>query len=294
MTSMTGYAYRTAETVYEKTGQNISVSVEIKGYNNRYLDIYVNLPPWLSMFETKIRERVSACCGRGKTEVFIRVREYNLPVSVNINKNAARAYYDALNDMAAEFGIREKPDLALLLQMESVIEIEKKRDDDSYWNLIEPLLSGALKDFCSEREREGKHTENDILSNLEIIESSLKNVASFAPVIEKTLKENVRTRFTEMLDSNVDENRVLSETASLLLKYTISEEISRLSSHLSEFRKETERNPRPGKKCDFLCQELNREINTIGSKSAILEVSAEVVKMKEALENIREQLRNIE
>jgi len=288
MISMTGYAYR------EKTGEDLSASVEIKGCNSRYLDIYINQPPWLSAFESRIREIISARCGRGKVEVFIRFREHNAPVSISINKNAARAYFDALNDIAKEFGISEKPSLSVLMEMENVIEIEKKRDDERYWQEILPLLSEAVQAFSMEREREGKHTECDILSNLKIIESSLETVSSFVPVIEKTLKDNIRSRFTELLGSQIDENRVLAETASLLLKYTISEEISRLVSHIGEFKKETEKNPRPGKKCDFLCQEINREINTIGSKSAILEVSAEVVKMKEALENIREQLRNIE
>ena len=96
------------------------------------------------------------------------------------------------------------------------------------------------------------------------------------------------------MGSQIDENRILAETAVLLVKYTIAEELSRLSSHLAEFRSETAKNPRPGKKLDFLCQEINREINTIGAKSAILKVSRAVVEMKEALENVREQLRNVE
>jgi uncharacterized protein (TIGR00255 family) len=178
--------------------------------------------------------------------------------------------------------------------MESVFEIEKNRDDERYWNEIEPLLKEAVQAFCNEREREGKSTEEDVFINLNIISSSVKTVASFVPVIENNLKENIRSRFEELLGNKVDENRILAETASLLLKYTISEEISRLSSHLDEFKAEADRNQKPGKKLDFLCQEINREINTIGSKSAIIEVSGEVVKMKEALENIREQLRNIE
>jgi len=288
MISMTGYAYR------EKTGQDLSVTTEIKGYNNRYLEIYVTLPPWLSMLEKKIREKISSCCGRGKVEVIIRVREHNVPVSININKNAARAYFDAINDMARDLGIKEKPSIAALLEMESILEIEKERDDDRYWQEIEPLLDEAIASFCGEREREGKHTQDDIIGNLKKIETSLEKISSFVPVIEQTLKDNIKTRFTELLGNQIDENRILAETASLLLKHTISEEISRLTSHLSEFRNETANNPRPGKKCDFLCQEINREINTIGSKSAILEVSGEVVRMKEALENIREQLRNIE
>ena len=288
MISMTGYAYR------EKTEQDLSVSVEIRGCNSRYLEIYVNLPPWLNKIEMKIREYIASRCGRGKVEVFIRVREYNAPVNINVNNNAAKAYFDAINRLAQDLGMEEKCGLSMLLEMEGVLETEKVRDEEHYIQEIEPLLHETVQAFCLEREREGKHTGEDILSNLEKIEASLKTVVSFAPVIENSIKENIRARFAEVLGSQIDENRILAETASLLLKYTISEEISRLSSHLAEFRAEAEKNPRPGKKCDFLCQELNREINTIGSKSAVIEVSGEVVRMKEALENIREQLRNIE
>jgi uncharacterized protein (TIGR00255 family) len=285
---MTGYAYR------EKSGAELSVSVEIRGCNSRYMEIYVNLPPWLSMLEVKIREKISSHCGRGKIEVFVRVRECNAPVNISINKNAARAYLDAINDMAKDLGIKESPNLLSILGLESVLEIEKNHDNERYWQEIEPLLDETVQSFCSDRQREGKHTEDDILSHIGSIESSLKNISSFVPVIEQTLKDNIKTRFVELLGNQIDENRILAETASQLLKYTISEEISRLTSHLAEFRAETEKNQRPGKKLDFLCQEINREINTVGSKSAIIEVTNEVVKMKEALENIREQLRNIE
>ncbi|MCL2244728.1 MAG: YicC family protein [Treponema sp.] len=288
MISMTGYAYR------EKTGQDLSVSVEIKSYNNRYLEIYVNLPPWLSSLEMKVREYISSCCSRGKVEVFIRLREHNTPVNISVNSNAAKAYLNSINKLAEDLGLDEKCSLKTLLEMEGVLEIEKNRDDERYCLEIEPLLKEAVAGFLAEREREGKHTEEDILANLYKIESSLEKITVFVPAIEQAIKDNIRTRFTEMLGAQIDENRVLVEIASLLLKYTISEEISRLNSHLNEFRAEIDKNPKAGKKCDFLSQEINREINTIGSKSAIIEVSGEVVKMKEALENIREQLRNVE
>ncbi|MDR0503333.1 MAG: YicC family protein [Treponema sp.] len=296
MTSMTGYAYR------EKTGNDLSVSAEIRGCNSRYLEISISLPPWLSNLEAKVREQIASCCGRGKVECYIRVREHNAPIAISVNKNAAKAYYDAVNNLAEELGMGGKCSLDALLGMEGVLETEKNRDDERYWQEIQPVFSQALQAFCIEREREGNHTKDDILGNLNIIETSVKNVASFAPSIEQTIKENIKSRFTELLGNQVDENRILAETASMLLKYTISEEISRLVSHIGEFRAEAERNTtcgessraKPGKKCDFLSQEINREINTIGSKSAVIEVSGEVVKMKEALENIREQLRNVE
>jgi uncharacterized protein (TIGR00255 family) len=288
MISMTGYAYR------EKIGQDLSATVEIKSYNSRYLEIYVNLPPWLSMLEGKIKERIFSCCARGKVEIYIRIREHNVPINISINRNAAKAYYAAIKDLILELGIEENAKLGTLLEMEGVLEIEKNRNEERYWKEIEPLLCDCIQAFCLEREREGKHTQEDILSNLVMIESSLKTVISFVPVIEQTLKDNIKARFSELLGNQIDENRVLAETASLLLKYTISEEISRLTSHLNEFKKEAENNTKPGKKLDFLSQEMNREINTIGSKSVIIEVTNEVVKMKETLENIREQLRNIE
>lgn len=289
MISMTGYAFR------EKTGEEFSVSVEIKGYNNRFLEIYVNIPAWLASLEQKIKGQITSFCGRGKVEVYIRLKEHNAPVSISVNTETAKAYRDAINAAAMELGMDEKLDLGALLKMENVLEIEKKRSDEQrYWQEIEPVLKEAAQAFSEERLREGKHTEKDVLKSLEIIETSLKTVASYAPVMEESIKENIKTRFVECLGNQIDENRILAETAVLLVKYTVSEELSRLAAHLGEFRAEARRNPRPGKKLDFLCQELNREINTIGSKSAIFEVSAEVVAMKEALENIREQLKNVE
>lgn len=288
MISMTGYAYR------EKTGQNFSVSVEIKGCNSRYLEISASLPPWLSMLEMKVRELIASRCGRGKVDVFIRIRENDTPVSINVNKKTAIAYYQQIESLAAELGLAEKPTLDTLLKMEGIFEIEKNRDSERYWLEIEPVLHETLEAFCIERAREGNSTKNDIFSNLEKIETSVTTITSFAPIIENSIRENVKSRFDDILGGKVDENRILTEIAALLLKYTISEEIMRLNSHLLEFRAEAEKNPRPGKKLDFMSQEINREINTIGSKSAVVEVSKEVVKMKEALENIREQLRNVE
>jgi len=293
MISMTGFAYR------EWAGEDISLAIEIKGYNNRFLELQVNLPPWLVCMEPKVRALMGSICGRGKVEVWIRVKEINAPLDVTVNTHAARAYKDALSALAADLGIDSQLSVATLIGMEGVLEAEKKRDEGRYWNVIEPVLKEAAGIFQEERIREGKHTEEDILNAIGKIESALQTVATHIPALENSIKENIKTRFKELVGDGlsggvIDDNRILAETAVLLMKYTISEEISRLSSHLAEFRTEVAKNERPGKKLDFLCQEINREINTIGSKSAILEVSRAVVDMKESLENIREQLRNVE
>jgi len=288
MTSMTGFAYK------EWANENVSISVQIKGYNNRFLEIFVNTPPWLPQLEQRVRDIIGNVCGRGKVEVAIRVRETNAPLSVSVNANAANAYMQAVSGLASSLGINEQLSITALINMEGVLDIEKSHDDERYWSLIEPVLTEAAGVFQAERIREGKHTEEDILNSISQIESSLQTVTAQLPALESSIKENIKARFKEISDGDIDENRILAETAILLMKYTVSEEISRLSSHLGEFRAETAKNDRPGKKLDFLCQEINREINTIGSKSVILEVSRAVVEMKEALENVREQLRNVE
>ncbi|MDR2159746.1 MAG: YicC family protein [Treponema sp.] len=288
MKSMTGYGFR------EKHNERISLSVEIRSWNSRFLEISVALPPWLSGLEKKIRDYIASRNGRGKIEVGVRIRERDVPVTVSVNKAAAAAYREAINELAGVLDQPWKPDLAAFLGMEGVLEVEKNRDNGRYWQEMEGVLKEAADDLEEEKIREGRHTEADILLHIGKIEEAVKTVASMAPLLEQSIKENLRARFAELLENRIDENRILAETAVLLMKYTISEELSRLSSHLAEFRAETARNPGPGKKLDFLCQEINREINTIGSKAPVLEVSRAVVEMKNALENIREQLRNVE
>lgn len=288
MISMTGYASR------EINETDFSLSVEIRSYNNRYLEISLNIPPWLSAYEQYVREYIADKCYRGKVEVSIYVREHKIPVNVSVNFDAAAAYKSAISKLAKELGIREKPGLTHLLSLDGVLEIEKKRNNNRYWQILETTLHDAAASFVETRAKEGKRTEQDIEKSVNRIESSLEIISSFAGVMENTIKENIKARFIEILDNKYDENRIMAETAVMLVKYTISEEIARLNAHLSEFKNETANNAHPGKKLDFLCQEINREINTIGSKSNILEVSRAVIEMKDALENIREQLRNVE
>jgi len=288
MKSMTGYAYR------ESISGNITVSVEIKGYNSRFLDLSIYLPSWLSSLETGMREYMSSRFARGKVEVSVRVREHNAGITVSINENAAKMYEKAIRGLAGTLGTKEEPSLAMILGLDGVLETETNRDAEKYSALIQPVLIAASDQFETERIREGKHTEEDILSHIAILKESAESISAHVPELEASIKENLRSRFEELLGDRIDESRILAETAVLLVKYTISEELARLSAHLEEFRLEAERNSSPGKKLDFLCQEINREINTIGSKTPVLEVSRTVVEMKNALENIREQLRNVE
>ena len=288
MKSMTGYG------LAEIHNDEISASVEIKSYNNRYLDIVINLPPFLSGLEMPVREYLSERCRRGRLEVALRYKEFNAELTVSLNKEAVKAYWNAAKESAGLLGIKAEPDLGMILSLEGVLETERIRDAEKALNVIMPLLEKTFDQFDADRRREGDHTCKDILSYIEALENSRNLIALRSDEMEGILKNNIKQRFEELLGDKIDENRILAETAVLLLKYTISEELSRLDAHLKEFRCEAERNQSPGKKLDFICQEINREINTIGSKSVIVEVSRETVNMKDALENIREQLRNVE
>ncbi|MDR2746547.1 MAG: YicC family protein [Treponema sp.] len=290
MKSMTGFACR------EQQGDDYSFSVELRGYNNRFLEINIYLPSYLSSLESRIRRLVAETCTRGRIDVTVRCRELNAPFRVTVNTKAAAAYGKAVELLAEALRIDEKPDIKTIMGLEGVLEIERPQDEERYWERLLLPLREALGVFDTERIREGRHTLEHILSQIAVIEDSLNQVCLHADEAEAMIKENLRSRFAELLGDKdkIDENRVLSETAVLLMKYTIAEEISRIRSHLSEFRVETEGKGSPGKKLDFLCQELNREINTIGSKTPQIEVSRAVVNMKNALENVREQLRNIE
>ncbi|MDR1429361.1 MAG: YicC family protein [Spirochaetaceae bacterium] len=288
MKSMTGYG------IEERQKDGLSVSVEVKSYNGRFLDISCALPSFLSPLESGIREYIASRSRRGKVEVFVRIKEAESAVKIHVNGKAAAAYYESVLALAKSLKIRKKPGLSLILGMEGVMEAEKDRDIKACEYLVNAALKAAFEKFDGQRLREGQHTKENIFSHIKTLEDSLGRIASRGPELENSIRENLRRRFAELLNDGVDENRVLAETAVLLVKYTIAEEISRLESHLGEFRAEAENSGAPGKKLDFLSQEINREINTIGSKTPVLDVSREVVVMKDALENIREQLRNIE
>ena len=290
MKSMTGYAFK------EAVRDHITVSVEIKSYNSRYLDLSLYLPPWLAELGMELRTFIGSRFNRGKVEAGIRLKEEAPSFSVTVNQNAVLAYQKAFEETSKILGIKEEPHLAMFLGLQGVLETETNRDIEKYRSLIMGVLADAVDQCDGERSREGSHTQADILKHLAVLEDAVKAVSGQVPELETSIKKTLHSRFEELLQGKfeIDENRILSETAILLMKHTISEELSRLSSHLGEFRLEVEKNPAPGKKLDFLCQEINREVNTIGSKTPVLEVSWAVITMKNALENIREQLRNVE
>jgi uncharacterized protein (TIGR00255 family) len=294
MKSMTGFS-----SVEKQFEDGRSVSVEIKSYNNRFLEMYINLSPHLCALEPRIRALINERCRRGKIEITIREKKRGSLFSVRVNTEVLGSYLGAIKEITPliqnDTRLEQTIPLGVLLNFEGVLELDRNEVDiNEEWAGIKDIFEETFFKFETERVREGKHTQENILHHLAVLEKSGETIASFVPALEQSIKETIQKRFAELCETKIDENRVLAETAILLMKWTISEELSRLNSHLGEFRAEIARNESPGKKLDFLCQEINREVNTIGSKSQIPEVSRLVVTMKEALENIREQLRNVE
>ncbi len=288
MKSMTGYGWR------EQASGDTVISVEIKSYNSRFLDLSVNIPYWLGRLENRVREFISSRVQRGKVELSIRIKEKNANLTVLPDTDAARSYMQAVMEIADALGHTGEIPLSLIIAQEGVLRSERVMDVESYWKVLEPVLTEAFTEFENFRETEGRALLADLTAMIDRIAADTELIAAKIPEMETMFRDTIRKRFEEVAGNAIDEQRVLQETAALLVRYTINEEIVRLRAHLDSLRKELQINPAPGRKADFICQEMNREINTIGSKNQILEVGQAVIDAKDALENIREQMRNIE
>ncbi len=290
MTSMTGYAYE------EKNYESAVVSVEIKSVNSRFLDLTINLPPYLNPLESYFRNKITEKVARGKVDVYIRVKELKSNPDITVDEGAVKAYSEAVKKVikASGFGTDSEAALNFILSQPGVIVSNRSYDMDKYKAFIEPIFDSVLEKFNADRAREGENMKRDLQEKLEKLSKCAQFFTEWQPKMEEMFKEQITTKFRELLEDKADENRIMTETAAMLVKYTINEEIVRLKSHIEAMRSELANNPTPGKKLDFICQEMNREINTIGSKNQFAEVGAMVITAKDSLENIREQSKNVE
>ncbi len=288
MTSMTGYAYE------EKSTEEATVSVEIKSVNSRFLDLAINLPPYLNPLESYFRAKITEKVLRGKVDVYIRVRENESDSEVIPDTNAAVAYMNAIKKIAEATGFADDVSLGLIISQPGVLNVNRKYDVEKYKAMIEPVFEAVLTRFMDDRKREGENMKADLQKKLEKLSDCAKFFTEWQPKMEQYFKDQITAKFRELLEDKADENRIMTETAAMLVKYTINEEIVRLNSHIAAMRDELAKNPAPGKRLDFICQEMNREINTIGSKNQFAEVGAMVITAKDSLENIREQSKNVE
>ncbi len=288
MKSMTGFGFA------EKVTAEWAASVQFKSYNNRYLEIEFNLPPALSKLEERLRRHVSGRVLRGRVDVYVRLRDFAETVEVGVNGEAVKANAAALRRVAELAGLDEPVHLAHLLRLEGIIKSYSVSDVERYWSFLEPLVEEAFTLFDESRRTEGANTEAVVGTLLDGFERELGKIKLQEPAYKEKITAFVRDRFHEVLGNEVAENRVMEEIAVLFLKSDIHEEIARLDSHLSSFRAMYAGEGAVGKKLDFFCQELGREVNTIGAKSYVTEVNTSVIECKEIIERLRELLRNVE
>lgn len=288
MKSMTGFAYR------EHRDERHKITITMKSYNNRFLDILVYLPAFLNPLEPKIREFLSKRISRGRVELYLKASELSQAAEITIDPAYVQSYVQALRQLADAAGIRERIKLSHLMRIEGMLKAEQSLDLDAYWLILQPVLESVFQDFDRLRQSEGEATGRDVSELLGKIDEDIAKIEAVAPQLEKKIKNDLRSRFADLLENGVDENRILAETAVLLMKSDIHEELVRSRSHLQTFRQALEESGPMGKKLDFICQELNREFNTIGAKNLLADVDGAIVALKDHVEKIREQLRNVE
>lgn len=285
--SMTGFAQR------EFDLQDRKCLLLIKSYNNRYLDLSISLPPAAAALEPRIQELLASKIARGKVECSIRFKGAAAGGAIEVDEQRARSVCEALSKISRACGLSEAPSLATIASFEGVFSGEPESAAETLWPRLELELLAALEDFGARRLQEGEATGRSLEREMERLKEGLAFVEGKSAQLGEILKRQMTERFDELLQNPVDPDRLLQEIAIQVVRYGINEEIVRLKAHFAAFDEIAARST-PAKKLDFLCQEMNREINTIGSKNTLAEVAHRVVDMKDALENIREQLRNLE
>ena len=287
--SMTGYG----RGKYSIDGREYTI--EVKAVNNRYCDISVKLPRSISYLEEKIKQEVSNVVSRGKVDVFITF--YNNSTKgkkIRFNNELASIYIDELRKMANENNINQEIQVTEISKFPDVLTIENEEDEELIWNELQNPLKEALDGFIAMKQAEGEKLYEDISRRIEKINGIVEIISENSTRLIKEYIVKLEERIKELMGTeNIDENRLAMETVIYADKSSVEEEITRLKSHISQFKKMLNENV-SGKKIDFLIQEMNRETNTIGSKSASIDITNMVIDIKTEIEDIREQVQNIE
>ena len=281
--SMTGYGRA------EKTFDQETLSVEIKSLNSKNLDLSVRLPQALRIFELNLRKHLSSTVIRGKVEVFVQYTSQKLAPQAQLNAAIIEEYLNQINAIAQGERLDQ---LALALKLPDAVSQEKEGAVDALWEerLLE-VSAEALKGLEAFRIQEGAELHADLLRNLQIIEEGLERIGEMDPE-RGTLQQEKLREALNALEEKVDKNRFEQELIYYLEKFDINEEKVRLKNHIAYFKSTVEEKA-SGKKLGFIAQELGREINTIGSKANHANIQREVVRMKDALEKIKEQALNV-
>ena len=291
MRSMTGYG----RSMVRRDGRELTV--ELKSVNHRFLDIYFRMPRFFGFAEDTIRKLLSSRLSRGHVDVFMTYRNLREDArAVRADRALYLAYAKALEDMIGMCGsIPDDRSLMKLAMLPDVLVVTEAEEDLEALNaLIAEAVTGALDILVAMREREGESLKEDLSERLARLEQMRQEIGSRYPDTVKEDEERLRQRIEELLDVPVDQTRLLQEVAIMADRSAISEELVRLDSHFAQMREMLENGQAVGRKLDFLVQELNREVNTISSKSQDIHITRLVVAGKAEIEKIREQTQNVE
>jgi len=290
MFSMTGFGRAEYKNGYE-------ISVEVKTVNNRFLDILPKYPKSFVAFDDMIRKTVQSKITRGRVELFFTFSDTrDCEKNVNVDLPLAKAYYDASVKIADYLGIENDFTVGQIMRSPEVIDFSNDRDDDenALGEAIKAVLGQALDNLNAMRKTEGDKLRNDLLTHVNEVERLVNKIELRAPVVAENFRKRIDERVRNILSgTQIDESRLLQEVAIFADKSCIDEEITRLKSHISQYRKLMDLDT-PGRKVDFLVQEFNREANTICSKANDIEVTNDALLLKGEIEKIREQIQNIE
>ena len=290
--SMTGFGH--GEVSNDK---NQKVTVEMKSVNHRYCDISLKLPKKLAMFEANIRNIMKEYASRGKIDIYVSYEDLSeTAVSLHYNQAMAAEYMQVFKKMQEDFGIETKITAEALAKYPEVVTLEEvQQDEEVWWELLEAALRQAAEKFVETRTIEGANLKKDLLGKLDQMAADVAFIERRSPQIIAEYRAKLEEKVKEFLeDSAIEENRIAAEVTLYADKIAVDEEIVRLQSHISSMTYVLESDESIGRKLDFMAQEMNREANTILSKSSDVDLADHAIELKTNVEKVREQIQNIE
>ncbi len=273
------------------------ITVEMKSVNHRYLDVNIKMPKKLNFFEAAIRSELKNYIQRGKVDIFITYEDYTESnVCVKYNKELAAEYMKYLNRMAEDFSLDNDVRISCLSRYPEVLTMEEQTiDEEKLWLLLDKAIKGAAEGFVEARIKEGGHLRDDLIEKLDGMLAHVEFITERSPQIITEYRQKLEEKVKDLLaDSKVDENRLLIEVTIFADRVCVDEELVRLKSHVETTKDTLIQGGSIGRKLDFIAQEMNREANTILSKSSDLEISNRAIELKTEIEKVREQIQNIE
>ncbi len=289
--SMTGYGRS------EEIAGGRHIVFEIRSVNHKFFEFSSRLPRGYQFLEDKLKAYTHSRVSRGKVDVFLQIENLEESnVGVLVNHSLASAYVEAFEELKDRYCLPDGVTLSILSRYPDIFSVHKApEDEDAVWEAVKRAIEPALASFLSMREAEGQRLMDDVLEKAARIEVMVEEVEKSTPETVREYQQRLRQKIEELLgDKQIDEQRLLTEVALFADKVAVDEETVRLKSHLRQFRQLVEVGEPVGRKMDFLVQEMNREANTIGSKSQNSKIAYLVVDMKSEIEKIREQVQNIE